>query len=254
MKILAVDVGNSEIKRAVIEKGDVGQVERSSTRDSESILKELASSEFPLVLCSVRSHVSRNIRTALESNSKQVALELSAKIHEPVSGFYEGIGADRIADVAAAWEMFEGDRPVVAIDFGTATTITAASRAGKFKGGFITLGLGTICAKLSEALPELPIIDPRQAKSLEPAYDSYGAICRGTVTAHVGIVENWISIFKTELGDDLAVIATGGWSEYLAPLCKSIERTDPHLTLKGIWSLYKHANKTMPKPNSTQIK
>lgn len=253
MKILAVDVGNSEIKRAVIEDGLIGAVQRCSTRDSESIMDEISASEFPVVLCSVRSHVSRNIKIALENRSKQLAMELTPRVFEPVSGFYEGIGADRIADISAAWLDYDGSRPVAVIDLGTATTITAASRAGKFKGGFITLGLGTICAKLTEALPELPVIDPRQAKTLEPAYDSYSAICRGTVAAHIGIIEQWISVFKAEMGDDLAVVLTGGWSEFISPFCKAIDKVDPTLTLRGVWSVYKHSIKTVPKPSNAPI-
>lgn len=237
MKLLAVDVGNSEVKHAVIENGVIGQVRRSPTQNVSDIAHEIAVQNLPVALCSVRSHASDAIRSALRTQKLELLIEIGSDISEPVSGFYSGMGADRIADVCAAWEDFKGERAVAVIGLGTASTITAASRAGIFKGGFITLGLGAVCATLTNALPELPAVDPRQAKSLEPGFDVYPSICRGTVAAHVGIIEQWISIFKREIDPDLAVVATGGWSELLAPLCPSINKVDPLLTLRGVWTI-----------------
>ncbi len=239
MEILAVDVGNSEIKRAIILDGKIDTVTRDPTTEINRVAEEIAFGHLPVALASVRIDASNRIKTALEDQGRKLALEISSKIDNPVSGFYSGMGADRIADISAAWSEYDGKRPVVVIGLGTATTVTSSSTSGMFKGGFITLGLGAVCSALTEALPELPAIDPRQAKTLEPGTDVYSSICRGTVSAHVGIVEEWITVFKRTLGDDLAVVATGGWSELIGPMCCCVEKVDPLLTLRGIWTLAK---------------
>lgn len=237
MKLLAVDVGNTELKQAVIENGVVGQVKRSSTADIADVIPGLLAQELPIALCSVRTFASQAIKDALQQQNKKLLLEISHDVSEPVSGFYAGMGADRIADVCAAWSHFNGDRAVAVIGLGSATTITAASASGRFKGGFITLGLGAVSETMSKALPELPVVNPKQARLLEPAFDVYSSVCRGAVAAHVGIIEEWIRIFRREVDENISVIATGGWSDALSPFCKSFDLVDPLLTFRGIWTI-----------------
>ncbi len=236
MKLLVVDVGNTEIKSALIEDGVIGEVKRDYTCKIDRAVDEIASVELPVALCSVRKQTTEKIKDALKQKRKDLILEVDYQVDNPVFGFYDGMGADRIADISAAWTKHQG-KPVLVIGLGTATTCTAATSTGKFEGGFITLGLGPLCASLTESLPELPSIDPRQARSLEPAFDVYSSVCRGTVSAHIGIIETWVTLFRRQIGSDLVVVATGGWSKLLAPLCLSIDEVDPHLTLKGIWTI-----------------
>ncbi len=238
MKLLAVDVGNTEIKRAIIDNGVIGPVKRDPTKEIARVVQEIGFGQLPVGLCSVRKAATEQIKNVLSEKKIELICEVNDAVRNPVSGFYEGMGADRIAEIAAAWVKHDG-KPVLVVGLGTATTCSAASRAGIFKGGFITLGIGALCATLTEALPELPTIDPKNARSVEPGFDTYGSICRGTLSAHVGIVEEWIRMFREEIGDDLVAIATGGWSESIAPYCRSIDETDPLLTLRGIWEITK---------------
>lgn len=238
MKLLAVDVGNTEIKRAVIQHGEVSHLRRDPTREIDRVSKEIAAARLPVALSSVRQQATELIKDALSKKDGELVMEVDHQIEEPVSGFYKGMGADRIADISAAWSKHEG-KPVMVIGLGTATTCTAASSAGIFKGGFITLGIGATAASLTDALPELPTIDPKVARSLEPGFDAYSSICRGTLAGHVGILRQWMYLFRQELGSDLIVIATGGWSETVIPFCPGINEVDPNLTLKGIWTVTK---------------
>jgi type III pantothenate kinase len=154
-----------------------------------------------------------------------------------VSGFYSGMGSDRIADIIAAWSEFGQKTPVAVIGLGTATAITAASADGKFRGGFTTLGLEPLCQSLTTALPALPPIDPRKVSDIKPRFDVYNALCSGTVAGYLGIIEKWVSILKDELGSDLTVIATGGWSEFIGPKTNCVHKIDPLLTVKGILAI-----------------
>lgn len=240
MKLLAVDVGNTNTKRCVITDGDLGEVLTEPTVQIDEVAEAIASTDLPVGLSSVRPRAADKIKAALAKRGSQLALEIDYSVARPVSGFYQGMGADRIADVAAAWSLAE-KRQVAVIGLGTGTTITAVSGAGNFLGGFTTLGLGPICKVLTEALPALPPIDPCQTGGFRPAFDAHSALCRGTVLAHLGLIEKWVSILRTELGDFM-VIATGGWSSLIAPLSSCIESVHPHLTLCGIWTIFRSSD------------
>ncbi len=48
------------------------------------------------------------------------------------------VGADRIADAVAAYDLYGG--PTIVVDFGTATTVEAISARGEYLGGAIVPG------------------------------------------------------------------------------------------------------------------
>jgi pantothenate kinase type III len=239
-KLLIVDVGNTDVKRVIAdESGKFGALQRDPTVNIETVIQEIVDCGLPIGISCVRTGVVEMLKLALRQHNHECRLVCSvcSDIEHPVSGFYQGFGADRIADVAAAREIVGQSSPVAVIGLGTGTAITVVSAEGKFVGGFTTLGLGSICKALTVALPALPEIDPQSATDLRPGLDMYSSLCRGTVAAHVGLVDKWISIFKEDYGPDLPVIATGGWSRVLAPLTTSIEQVEPLLTLRGVWAI-----------------
>jgi len=64
------------------------------------------------------------------------------------------VGADRLADAAATWQLYGG--PACLIDFGTATTFNAISREGVYLGGAITAGVGIALDALVQRTAKLP--------------------------------------------------------------------------------------------------
>lgn len=236
--VLAVDIGNSEIKIARIENGTINEPLRGATLDYVKLADEIASRNLPVLLASVRSKEAAAVKEAIHACQQKILLDLDWTVRSPVSGFYEGIGADRIASVCAAYLSFEGKRPVASVSFGTATTITAATREGRFAGGYITLGLNAACMALQKDLPELPAISPQEPDSLEPAFNTHSAIMRGTINAQIGAVKEWIELIKQSLGEDLAVLATGGQAELLASKCPQVDKIEKNLTFRGLWEIY----------------
>lgn len=233
LKYLAVDVGNTNIKFAIID-GDIGSITSGATAMIDTVAEEVAAIGLPVALCSVRPGAADKIKSVLHKHCGSLLIEIKSDIQRPVSGFYAGMGADRIADVAGAWGESDQQRPVAVIGMGTGTTITTVGADGIFRGGLTTLGLGPICKTLTEALPALPPIDPKQVSEVQPGFDVYSALCNGTVAAHIGLIEQWVKIFKEKLGDDLMVVATGGWSELIGPMTQCIDQVEPALTFKGI--------------------
>jgi type III pantothenate kinase len=56
----------------------------------------------------------------------------------------------------------------------------------------------------------------------------------GTLFGYKGLIEEMIRLFKSEIGEDAWVIATGGWSGLMSQLTRSFDYVDPNLTLEGL--------------------
>ena len=74
------------------------------------------------------------------------------------------VGADRVVDAAAAYRLFGG--PACVVDFGTATTFDAISRAGNYLGGAIAPGIGISADALFERTARLPRVDIRKPQRI----------------------------------------------------------------------------------------
>ena len=118
------------------------------------------------------------------------------------------IGADRIVDAAAAYELYGG--PVFVIDFGTGTTYDLVDETGAFVSGVTAPGIRT-SAKV------------------------YGQI---------GQTEYIIKQTKKETGyKNLKVVATGGLGTIIASETDTIDIYDPTLTLQGLRLIYNKQNR-----------
>lgn len=74
------------------------------------------------------------------------------------------IGADRIVDVAAAYELY--GYPVFVIDFGTGTTYDLVDETGAFVSGVTAPGIRTSAKALWEEAAKLPEIEIRKPGSI----------------------------------------------------------------------------------------
>ena len=149
------------------------------------------------------------------------------------------VGADRIADAVAAYELYGG--PTVVIDFGTATTIEAISGAGEYLGGAIVPGIEISLDALfgrAAALRRVELVEPRSVIGR----NTVEAIQSGAVYGFASLVDGLCARFEEELGPS-TVVATGGLAGLIAPLSNSIDHHEPWLTLLGLRIIY-HRNVT----------
>jgi type III pantothenate kinase len=141
------------------------------------------------------------------------------------------VGADLVANAAAAYDRFRDDCLVV--DFGTATTFTAVAAPGDLLGVAIAPGLGTAASALAEKTAQLPRIQ------LQPPPSAIGrntihSMQAGLIYGHVGMVKEILSRMGAEMGGEAQAVATGGLSGVLAPLVGGFTQVDPGLTLDGV--------------------
>jgi type III pantothenate kinase len=143
----------------------------------------------------------------------------------------EQVGADRIVDAVAGYKMYGG--PACIIDFGTATTFDAVSSEGDFLGGAIAPGIAIAAQALFERTAKLPQVDLRWPPS-PIGRNTSQSLQSGLLFGYVGLVEGIVDRFKSELGPETKVIATGGLAEVIAKETKVISILAPWLTLDGL--------------------
>lgn len=140
------------------------------------------------------------------------------------------VGADRIANAVAAYDLYGG--PTIVVDFGTANTIEAISEKGEYLGGAIFPGIEISLDALfgrAAALRRVELIAPGNVigKSTVESIQS------GSVYGFSGQVDALVERFQAELGR-CTVVATGGLAELIKPHSTTIQHDEPWLTLHGL--------------------
>ena len=141
------------------------------------------------------------------------------------------VGADRVVNAAAAFHRYGG--PACVVDFGTATTFDAISASGDYLGGAIAPGIGIAAEALFQRTAKLPRIDLVRPPTVI-GKNTVHSMQSGMLFGYVGLVEGLVARFRTELGAEMKVIATGGLASLLAAETDMIDAVDPWLTLEGL--------------------
>ena len=145
------------------------------------------------------------------------------------------VGADRIVNSLAAFELLGG--PVIAVDFGTATTFDCVSKDGEYVGGVIFPGIHTSMAALFERtsmLHQVELVRPRSVIGKTTT----GALESGLLYGFAGVVDSMVTRIRGELGADARVVATGGLANLVSAECSVIDRIEPFLTLEGLRMIF----------------
>ena len=141
------------------------------------------------------------------------------------------VGADRIVNALAAFEMFGG--PGIAVDFGTATTFDCVSQGGEYLGGVIFPGMHTSMEALFERASMLHRVEIARPKTVI-GKTTTAALQSGLLYGYAGVVDSMVERIRGELGADAHVVATGGLAGRVATESATIERVEPFLTLEGL--------------------
>lgn len=145
------------------------------------------------------------------------------------------VGPDRIVNAVAAFDMFGG--PIVAVDFGTATTFDCVSEAGEYLGGAIFPGIAIAMEALFSRASMLRGVELARPKAAI-GRTTTGALQSGLVYGYAGLVDSMVERIRGELGGNARCIATGGLAGLIASEATSIERVEPFLTLEGLRILF----------------
>jgi type III pantothenate kinase len=145
------------------------------------------------------------------------------------------VGADRIVNAVAAIELM--GTPVIAVDFGTATTFDCVSDKGEYLGGAIFPGIVISMEALFSRAAMLHRVELARPRSVIGKTTTQ-SIQSGMLFGYAGMVDAMVTRIRGELGADARVIATGGLAGRIAGESTTIERVEPFLTLEGLRLLF----------------
>jgi len=250
--LLAVDVGNTQTTIGMFERDRLEQHWRISsaadrTADEQALIIQGLLSQVGLsfsrqitgvVISSVVPRVTQAMREMTERYFRfpPVIVEPGVKTGMPIlTDNPKEVGADRIVNAVAAYEMYGG--PCVVVDFGTATTFDAVSPKGEYLGGSIAPGVEistTAFVNAGAMLRRVEYVIPRNVIGKT----TVEAIQSGVIYGFAGQVDAIIGRLREELGDEAATIATGGLAHVIVPFTTSIDSIDDLLTLTGLRLLH----------------
>ena len=250
--LLVIDVGNTNITYGVFRGEELVSTFRMTTKlsrtsdeyginlrnmlvyntiDPDDIEDVIVASVVPNVMHSLLSAIIKYL------HRKAIIVEPGVKTGiRIVTANPQQIGADRIVDAAAAYEIYGG--PVFVIDFGTATTYDFIDETGAFVSGVTAPGIRISARALWEDAARLPEIEIKKPDSIL-AKETISSMQAGLVYGQIGQTEYIVKLTKKETGlPNLKVVATGGLGTIIANETDCIDVYDRTLTLQGLRIIY----------------
>ena len=140
------------------------------------------------------------------------------------------VGADRLVNATAAYQIIGGD--TIVVDFGTATTFDVINGAGSYIGGVIAPGVALSTKALHEAAAALPHVEVKRPPSVV-GRNTVNCMQSGIYWGYLSLVEGIIAKIKKEKNIN-KVIATGGLSNVFSRDTSIFDKIDLRLTIKGL--------------------
>ncbi|MFN2484280.1 MAG: type III pantothenate kinase [Candidatus Limnocylindria bacterium] len=148
------------------------------------------------------------------------------------------VGPDRLVNAFAAHAIHGG--PAIVLDAGTATTFDALAADGTFLGGAIAPGPRAALDALAASTARLPRVELRRPPHAI-GRSTAAAMQSGAVNGYIGLVSGLLTAIRAELLEQspassrVTVVATGGHARdtWLADI-PGIDTVEPDLTLIGL--------------------
>jgi type III pantothenate kinase len=144
------------------------------------------------------------------------------------------LGADRIVNVVAGLEKYGA--PLIAIDFGTATTFDVVNEKREYLGGLILPGIKIAADALSTRASRLPRVEIAKPERVI-GKNTIQAMQSGLFYGYVGQVDGILERLMKEM-PGATIVATGGLAKALAAESKFIQHLEADLTLEGLKLLW----------------
>jgi len=189
-------------------------------------------------MCSVVPPLTGIFEELFETYFHVKSLSITAGVRTGLQISYDNprdVGADRIADAVAAINLY--GKPVIIVDFGTATVFDAISKDGIYLGGAIAPGINVAAEALflnTSQLRRVELVAPKSAIG----QNTSTALQAGLVLGYAGLVTGLVERFKAELGEEAKVIGTGGLATVISKEADIFDDINQDLTLIGLHMIY----------------
>ncbi len=249
--LLVVDVGNTNTVLGIYDSGTLLRhwrirTERARTADEHGIVMGDLFSYAGLDRSQITATIVSSVVPPMERTWTEMAsiylghepLIVGKNVDAPMEVLYDTpaeVGADRLVNAIAAWERHK--KPIIIVDFGTATTFDAISAKGEYLGGAIAPGIVIGSEALFRAASKLPRVEIARPPNVIGG-NTQDALQSGLLYGYAGVVKEIVTRMKAELGPDTVVVATGGLARFIADEADVIDEIDDMLTLEGLRIIY----------------
>lgn len=255
--LLAVDIGNTNIVFGCADDEDnIVLFERISTNHNatsaeyavliktllemngyraEEISDAVMSSVVPSVTNTVKEAIKKLFHTDVMVAGPGVKTGLNILIDNPAQ-----LGSDQAVDAVAAIRDYPV--PLIVIDMGTATTVSVIDKNKCYLGGLIMTGMGVAADALIARTAQLPKIN-FEAPARIIGTNTIDCLKSGMLYSNACALDGIVGRIEEELGESCTVVATGGLSELVIPLCKRGIILDSSLLIKGLTIIYRKNKK-----------
>ena len=219
---LAIDIGNTLAKLAVIDDGQGVDFQKTEKIDSafvEKILEENPEIEAAIIVSTGEYETAWE--QMLEKRMKRF-IRFGAETPIPIENGYatpQTLGLDRLAAAVAANALYPNSN-VLIVDFGTAITVDFVSAEGRFLGGNISPGAATRFRALHHFTKRLPLCELDEDSVRLLGNSTRTAIESGVVNGIVYEIEGYIRDLQQRY-NNLRIIFTGGESDFFAKRLKN---------------------------------
>jgi type III pantothenate kinase len=255
--LLAIDVGNTNIAMGLYEDKKLLHIWRLATN------KERTSDEFGVFFLTMFNNVNLSPNKVKDVIIASVAPNIMYSLRHSIRKFFNCIpiliepgiktglniridnprelGADLIVGAVAAYNQVKG--PVIIVDFGTATKLSAVTGKGEFLGVVICPGIQVSAEALTSKAAQLPRIQIERPDKVIGT-NTIHSMQSGIVYGNLGTIDYLVNRIKDEMAEtgidrkSIKVIATGGLARLIVEGTSEIDEVNGLLTLEGLRLIY----------------
>jgi type III pantothenate kinase len=239
--LLAIDIGNTNISFGVfkgnrlIKRFDI-PTKGYSLKKLKEKLGKIGIDE--VIICSVVPDAAKILEKDLKQWLGKQSYNIGKEIKVPIRNLYrkpKQVGQDRLVNAYAGIRLYGA--PLIVVDFGTAVTFDVISKRKEYLGGMILPGLQISLDALAERTALLPEIKLNRPKEFI-GRDTQNSMLSGIIYGFASLTDSLVKRIKEKIGRNARVIGTGGNIGLIAKYCKTFDKIDKDLTLKGVNLIY----------------
>jgi type III pantothenate kinase len=237
---ICFDFGNTRLKAAIFTNHELVETIVLDKADPHSIGVLLDNWKPSKTILSSVIHHDQTIEGVLAERTRFHLLGPNTQINftTPV-GKPETIGADRLALVAAAVDLYPNQHNLI-ISLGTCITFNFVNNQHAFLGGSISPGMQMRFKAMHEQTALLPLITPSNEFPLV-GYDTKTNLLSGVILGIAAEIDGIIGAYEAKYAK-FNVLLTGGDICYFAPHLKKRIFADQNLIFKGLYAICEKNN------------
>ena len=254
--ILTLDIGNTHFVIGCIDDGEISHVIRLSTNKTKTADEYAVEISTTLafhnidrakidgaVISCVVPPLTGILKDAIRLLAGVNAIIVGAGVKTGMNILIDDpaqLGGDMVATAVGALASYKP--PIIIVDLGTATKMFVLDKNGSFIGGAILPGVALSMNALAAGTSQLPSV-PIEAPAKSISTNTIDCMKSGAIFGAASAIDGMTERFEAQLGQQAQIVATGGLADKIYQHCKRSIIHDPHLILRGLWTIYEKNKK-----------